>query len=57
MYKLIVIGIVFLLGLYFIYKSNDIEAFHGIDGDNKNSSTSITIIFSRLYQSQNHLHF
>ncbi len=40
MYKLIVIGIVFLLGIYFIYKSNDIEAFHGIDGDNKNSSTS-----------------
>jgi hypothetical protein len=27
MYKLLVIGLVFLLGFYFIYKSNDIEAF------------------------------
>ncbi len=27
MYKLIIIGILFLLGFYFIYKSNDIETF------------------------------
>jgi len=27
MYKLLIIGIVFLLGFYFIYKSNDIETF------------------------------
>ena len=27
MYKLLIIGFVFLLGFYFIYKSNRVEAF------------------------------
>lgn len=31
MYKLIIIGILFLLGFYFIYKSNDIETFETKD--------------------------
>jgi hypothetical protein len=31
MYKLLIIGIFFLLGFYFIYKSNDIEAFESPD--------------------------
>ena len=35
-YKLIVIGIVFLLGFYFIYRTNDIEAF---TNDNEYNST------------------
>jgi hypothetical protein len=35
MYKLLVIGLIFLLGLYFIYRSNDIEAFTDKDDDYK----------------------
>lgn len=32
MYKLLIIGIMFLLGLYYIYRSNDIEAFADKEG-------------------------
>lgn len=36
MYKLVVIGLLFLLGFYYIYRSNDIEAFiHNQDGNNE----------------------
>jgi hypothetical protein len=35
MYKLLVIGIVFLLGFYFIYRSNDIETFTDKDDNYK----------------------
>jgi hypothetical protein len=34
MYKLLVIGIIFLLGFYYIYRSNDIEAFTDKGDDN-----------------------
>ena len=34
MYKLLVIGIIFLLGFYYIYRSNDVEAFTDTGDDN-----------------------
>ena len=36
MYKLLIIGIMFLLGFYFIYKSNDVETFTDNSDENKN---------------------
>jgi hypothetical protein len=39
MYKLLVIGLLFLLGFYFIYKSNDIETF--TNSDDKNNDYKI----------------
>lgn len=34
MYKLLIIGIMFLLGFYYIYRSNDMEAFTNKEDDN-----------------------
>jgi len=47
MYKLLFIGIVFLLGFYFIYKSNDIETFTSGDDINKISGKCPDVLIQK----------
>jgi hypothetical protein len=47
MYKLLIIGLVFLLGFYFIYKSNDIETFSGNDNLNKISGKCPDVLIQK----------